>query len=171
MMPSLFGKMLFLWRAVSAFHEVLTPIRSLSRCSGKGKLNGQVLQNSESYSQGFFPPFSSNTDSHTLSAAYCTFMAKMFYIHLHWCLCWQCWGNTFWLRTKSLEPPPKSMSLMDKSKGCNSFLNKQQKQKGLHPACFLPNCHVFENLPERVQYSFPPKTLKHYSSLLTAFPI
>lgn len=48
---------------------------------------------------------------------------EVFYIHILWCLCWHCWGNTFWLRTKSfwlrtkrLGPPPKSMFLMDTSR-------------------------------------------------------
>lgn len=109
--------------------------------------------------------------NHILSSAYWTFMAKMFYNHLHWCLCWHCSGNTFWLRPKSLEKLLLKACFWWTRVGYNSFLNKQQKQRGLHPACFSPNCHEFKNVPERVQYSFLLKTPRHYSFLLTAFPI
>ena len=43
----------------------------------KWQVKWTTLQNSESHPQVFFLPFSSNTDRHTLSTTYWTFMAKM----------------------------------------------------------------------------------------------
>lgn len=166
-MPSLFDKMLFLWRAVPAFHGVLTR-NLLSRYFEKAswmdksyRVQNRIL--------GFFPSLLPQHRQPCSELCLLDIQAKMFHNHLHWCLCWHCWDNTFWLRTKSLELPSTSMFWQTRTE-YNSFLNKHRNPRGLHPACFLPSCHVFKNLPERVQYSLLPKTPRHYSSLLTVFP-